>query len=71
MAAEQREWRVTLPDGTKGAAQAWTDTGQLIIRHDPPCGCLLHCWPEELTTDTGKPLGIGFAAGLPTQGDDT
>jgi hypothetical protein len=69
------QWRVTLPDGTTGTAVAWTDTGQLIILASAlPDGLRMRwaCWPEELATDTGKPLGYGFAAGLPIQeGDGT
>jgi hypothetical protein len=62
-----QQWRVTLPDGTTGTAVGWTDTGGLIVRRDEP----ETFWPEDLTTTDGKPLGYGFAAGLPIQGEDT
>jgi hypothetical protein len=66
------EWRVTRPDGMKGTAVAWTKDGHLVVRFDEAPQRLLWYWPEELATDTGKPLGYGFAAGLPIQeGDDT
>jgi hypothetical protein len=65
------EWRVTLPDGTTGTVVGAMSTGRLIIRRDQSPPNAEMCWPEELTTDTGKLLGYGFAAGLPIQGDDT
>jgi hypothetical protein len=65
------QWRVTLPDGTTGTARAWTADGRLVVRDDKVLWRVETYWPEELTTADGKPLGYGFAAGLPIQGDDT